>query len=129
MENLIIPATDITPKISFDIQEKVFEITGESRPENVRDFFDPVLSWINQYFTNLKSADLHTFNFKLEYFNSSSAKYLLTLLKNIGLHYKNGAKIEIDWYYEEGDDDMKEVGEQMSEMAKIPFRVIETKEM
>ena len=129
MENLLIPATDITPKISFNIEQKVFELSGESRPENVRDFFDPILLWVNEYFSNLQSKDLQTFNIKLEYFNSSSAKYLLTLLKSIGLFYKEGVNIEIDWYFEEGDDDMKEVGEQMSEMAKIPFRFIETEEL
>ncbi|MFZ4413067.1 MAG: DUF1987 domain-containing protein [Bacteroidales bacterium] len=129
MENLLIPATDITPKISFNIEQKVFELSGESRPENVRDFFDPILLWVNEYFSNLQSKDLHTFNIKLEYFNSSSAKYLLTLLKSIGLFYKEGANIEIDWYFEEGDDDMKEVGEQMSEMAKIPFKFIATEEL
>ena len=87
MENLLIQATGITPKISFDIDQKVFEISGESRPENVKDFFDPILSWLNSYFNNLISNDLHTFKIKLEYFNSSSAKYLLSLLKNISLYY------------------------------------------
>ena len=107
----------------------MFEISGESRPENVRDFFEPILSWVDGYFCTIVSKDLHSFSIKLEYFNSSSAKYLLTLFKSIGSFYKNGANIKIDWYFEEGDDDMKEVGEQMSEMAKIPFNFIETEEM
>jgi len=128
MENLIIKASEITPSIEFDINNKIFVISGESRPENVKDFFEPILLWINNYFSNVKNNDLHKFTIKLEYFNSSSAKFLLTLLKTIGQYYINGLNIEISWYYEKDDDDMKEAGEQMSEMAKIPFKFIETNE-
>jgi len=42
MESLKIKATQITPEICFDIEKKVFIISGESRPENVKDF-------LNQY--------------------------------------------------------------------------------
>ncbi len=129
MDNLLINATEITPKICFDYNNKTFEISGESRPENVKDFYEPILYWIDNYFKSNNNKNINKFDIKLEYFNSSSAKFLLTLLKNIGVFYNAGAKIEVNWYYEEGDDDMKEAGEQMSEMAKIPFNLIETDEL
>ena len=129
MDNLLINATEITPKICFDYINKTFEISGESRPENVKDFYEPILTWIDNFFKSNNNNTLSKFDIKLEYFNSSSAKFLLTLLKNLGVFYKSGTKIEINWYYEEGDDDMKEAGEQMSEMAKIPFNLIETDEL
>jgi hypothetical protein len=128
MENLKINATDITPEINFNILEKTFVISGESRPENVKDFFEPILNWLDTYFSQFVEKEKHIFTIKLAYFNSSSAKFLLSLLKNLGKYYQNGIKIEVNWCYEEGDDDMKEAGEQMSEMAKIPFAFIEVDE-
>lgn len=128
MENLIINATDITPEINFNVNNHSFVIKGESRPENVKEFFEPVLNWIDAYFTENKSDEKQVFTIMLAYFNSSSAKFMLTLLKNLGKFYLNGSNIEINWCYEEGDDDMKEAGEQMSEMAKIPFNFVEVEE-
>lgn len=128
MENLKINATDITPEINFNILEKTFVISGESRPENVKDFFEPILNWLDIYFAQFAEKEQHVFTIKLAYFNSSSAKFLLSILKNLGKFYQNGIKIEVNWCYEDGDDDMKEAGEQMSEMAKIPFAFIEVDE-
>ncbi len=128
MENLIIKATDITPEIYFNIADRTFNISGESRPENVKDFFEPIHIWIDNYFNNLEGKENQIFTIKLAYFNSSSAKFLLSLLKNLGKFYQSGIKIEVNWCYEKDDDDMKEAGEQMSEMAKLPFKFIEKDE-
>lgn len=125
MNSLIIGATQITPEINFNTEKKIFVISGESRPENVKDFFEPILKWLNDYFSIADAKEKHLFQIKLEYFNSSSAKYLLTILKKIGNYFNEGYNINIDWYFESDDDDMKEAGEQMSEMTKLPFNFIE----
>jgi|DewCreStandDraft_4_1066084.scaffolds.fasta_scaffold62110_2 hypothetical protein len=125
MDSLKIASTQITPEINFDVEKKIFVISGESRPENVKDFFEPILLWIDNYFSEANKQTKHLFQIKLEYFNSSSAKYLLTILKKVGLFYQNGTEIIVQWYYETDDDDMKEAGEQMSEMSKMPFEIIE----
>jgi len=30
--------------------------------------------------------------------------------------------MQIDWYYDENDEDMKEVGEELSEVVDFPFK-------
>jgi hypothetical protein len=37
-------------------------------------------------------------------------------------------KIEINWYFEEGDDDMQELGYILKSLVVCPFDLIETKE-
>jgi len=63
---------------------------------------------------------------KLKYFNSSSAKFLFDIFSEIGQISGEGQTIKIRWYYEAGDDDMLEAGEELSEIAEIPFEFIET---
>lgn len=135
MEPLLIEATEATPKIVFEPSRSNFEFDGCSRPENVREFYTPVLEWLERYKLVLKdggSAEYQdnplTFKFKLSYFNSSSAKFILDILMEINNYYIQGVNVKIDWYFEEGDEDMKDVGEELSDMVKFPFSYVMMKE-
>lgn len=135
MEPLIIEETEITPKVIFHPKENKYEISGESRPESVREFFQPILEWIDNYSKEIKTFDEQakkaqtiTIHFKLEYFNSSSAKYFLDIIKSIlSGFYANGIEVKIFWHFEEGDEDMQEAGEELSHMVKYPFKYIAEK--
>jgi hypothetical protein len=61
------------------------------------------------------------FKFKFDYFNSSSAKFILDILVIINQMHTQGLKMRIDWYFDENDDDMKEVGEELSEVVDFQF--------
>ncbi len=39
----------------------------------------------------------------------------------------NGNNIVLKWHYEEDDDDMHEVGQEMSRISKLPFEYVEIK--
>lgn len=131
MNSLIIQPTENTPKIVFDPENDIYEISGESRPENVREFYEPVLNWLrdlgNDIVANKAAYKSKTmaFEFKLDYFNSSSSKFILDILKKIKEFHTNGADVVIQWYVDEGDEDMQEAGEEMSKMVKLPFEYIE----
>lgn len=134
MNSLFIDATEMSPQIVFDTNKKVFEIIGESRPENVREFYEPVLIWLDEYGNELTSKNQNAgdnalvFNFKFVYFNSSSSKFILDILKKIHEFYTKGIKVTINWYFDEGDEDMQEVGEKMSKMINFPFNYVEIEE-
>jgi hypothetical protein len=135
MEPLIIEATEISPKVILNPEENKYEISGESRPESVREFFQPILDWIDSYSNEIKNLDEETkkdqtitIHFKLEYFNSSSAKYFLDIIKSVlAGFYANGVEVKIYWHFEEGDEDMQEAGEELSHMVKYPFKYIAEK--
>jgi len=62
----------------------------------------------------------------MNYFNSSSAKFLHDVMSELVRFHKKGHIIRILWYFEEEDEDMKYAGEEMSELLDVPFQFIET---
>ena len=132
MEKLIIEPTLNTPSVDLDPQKNQFHFSGESRPENVRNFYLPVLEWLETYSVEVASEDSvgksvnREFHFNFEYFNSTSAKYILDLFKILGNLNTNGVSLGVFWHYEEDDEDMLEVGQEMSRMCKLPFEYIKT---
>ena len=49
------------------------------------------------------------------YFNSSSARMLMKIFELLDDTASNGRQVNIEWYYLEDDDTMKEFGEDYSE--------------
>jgi hypothetical protein len=135
MDKINIEETKATPSVVLDIDDRKFEIAGCSRPENVREFYMPVINWfegiiekIDEVKTKLSSDGSVSFDFKLSYFNSASAKFILDILLYINQMHSNDIDIKINWYYEEGDEDMRDVGEELAEMVDFEFKYIMMKE-
>jgi hypothetical protein len=130
MEKLIIEPTLNTPSIILDPDNKDFQFSGESRPEDVRNFYMPILEWLENFNTELASGAQSDgegnldFHFNFEYFNSTSAKYILDLFKILSKLHTEGTNLGIFWHYEEDDEDMLEVGQEMSRMSKLPFEFV-----
>lgn len=130
MKKLNIDATLKSPKVIFDPENFLYEMEGNSRPENVRDFYYPIIDTLKEYFEeqynkeNINQNKSFKFNFKLDYFNSSSAKFISDILVIVKKAVENGIDIKIYWYFEDGDEDMKEVGEDFSDMISFPFNYI-----
>jgi hypothetical protein len=130
MRKLIIEKTSYSPRVVLDPVNKVYLIAGESRPPDVREFYDQILSWLKEFSLYLVSPDYNKdpviFNLNFEYFNSSSGKLILDICKVLaGLRLK-GINVTIKWYYEKEDGDMLEVGQEMSRIVKFPFEYMES---
>ena len=119
MEAIILKGTYDTPDVILNAEEGVFEISGRSYPEDTAEFYIPILEWINKYVENPNSET--KFTFKLDYFNSSSYKPFLDILVKLGKLNSNGNSVTIQWYYKDGDWDIKEAGEEFSEIVDVPF--------
>lgn len=104
MEAIVIEPTDQTPRVRFNPEGNLL-LEGQSLPENVADFYDPLLEFVS----NLELTEA-TFDVNLEYFNTATSKKLLDLLKAIDTNTKLG-KVNINWHYEEGDEDSVEMAE------------------
>jgi hypothetical protein len=128
MRKLIINQTANSPKVILDPDKKIFEISGESRPPDVPVFYDEILRWLDDYTQHITkthdSRDPVEFNLDFEYFNSSSAKYILDFCKQLAQVRSKGKEVTVRWHYEDDDMDMLEVGREMSRMAKVPFEYI-----
>jgi hypothetical protein len=122
METLHIAATDDTPEITLDYQNKKFIFSGRSLPEDVVSFYKPVLDWLDEFEQNpLEGAE---FEFKLEYFNTASSKLILDILLKINDIFEEGTPMKVIWYYMELDIDLQEAGEEYSELIEIPFDLV-----
>ena len=128
MRKLIVNRTSNSPEVYFDPDNNRFEISGESRPPNVPAFYDEIIGWLNDFSFYLSGSperkDPIEFNLDFDYFNSSSAKYLLDFCKQIATLNAKGENVSVRWHYEADDIDMLEVGREMSRMAKMPFAYV-----
>jgi hypothetical protein len=115
MEIFKLKATEDTPEILLDKKNGLFEISGRSIPENSAKFYKPVLAWIGDY--SNEPNPVTEFVFKLEYFNTASAKVILDVLYAL----ERIPNMKIQWYFNEDDEDMEEAGEEFCELVKIPF--------
>jgi hypothetical protein len=121
-QNLLIEGTPKTPTITFEPETGLLEIKGRSIPENSTEFYRPLCEILKK--TPDNSSVALTVNFQLEYFNTSSSKCILDILKILALIKKSGTEVLINWYYEEDDEDMLESGENYQEIVNIPFKMI-----
>jgi hypothetical protein len=129
MRKLIIEQTTNSPKVLLDPDNSFFKISGESRPPDVTAFYTEILNWFDDYSSHLgrskESPKPVTFDFDFEYFNSSSAKYLLDFCKQIASARSKGIDIAVRWHFEENDIDMLQAGKEMSRIVKFPFEYIQ----
>lgn len=122
MKPLRFEGTNTTLNITLDKEGSLFEFSGKSRPENVVQFFEPIFDWFKAYFD---SPNENTeIVFRLEYFNSSSAKVLLRFLVKLEEYKKKGHPVSVKWYYREHDEDMYETGEDFESLVDLPFELI-----
>jgi hypothetical protein len=64
----------------------------------------------------------------MEYFNTSSSKVVLDILKKIDQLSLIGKDVEINWYYEYDDPDLKEHGNMIKSILKSQINLIEVEE-
>ena len=122
MELLKIESSEDNPRIVLDRESNILEISGRSLPEDVNTFYEPMMSWIEEYAKD--PLDPTVFNFKLTYFNTASSKIILDILTQFEEMIEEGHQVMVRWHFPEGDEDMMEAGEEYSEMVDVPFEMV-----
>ncbi|HEX2618310.1 MAG TPA: DUF1987 domain-containing protein [Flavobacteriales bacterium] len=123
MERIDLSATDKTPSVLFDPRQGLLEMRGCSIHENADRFFRPLLEEVERY-TKHPAPTTHV-RLYLTYFNSSSAKYVLDLLKILDdMHAGGMGKAHVEWHYDEGDLDMQEAGEDYRGLLEMPVKLV-----
>lgn len=119
METLRLEQTDDSPFVELDQESNRFEISGKSLPEDVMDFYNPVLDWLNVYRSDPNPET--EFNIKLIYFNTASSKLILDILMIFEEMVEEGHNVLVKWYSLKSDEDMQEAGKEYEEMVDVPF--------
>jgi hypothetical protein len=123
MENILLEPTRVTPLVKFDPDEGVLEMRGRSSPENAIQFYQKVIDSLSAFAES--GRDSFTANFAFEYFNTSSSKCLFDVFKRLSTLKNKGCDVNINWFYEEDDEDMMEAGEDYSDLLELEFNFIE----
>ena len=132
MKALVIDSTDYSLGIDFNPSSKSLKLWGESRPENAPAFFNPIIDWLKDYKSFLKdnpSSEKIKVDFEIEYFNSTSAKFILDIflaLKNIATEIPS-IELDINWLYLEIDEDILECGEEFQDLSGLDLNLIPKK--
>lgn len=122
MDVISIKGTQETPEVLLDSSKGVFELSGKSLPEDVKEFYNPILKWFDEY---AKSPNKQTIvKIKMDYFNTASSKMILELFEVIQKVHTSGNETIIEWYYQEDDEDMQDAGQDYSDLIEVPFKLI-----
>lgn len=122
MEDYHIEGTRKTPTISLR-HDGMIKIEGRSIPEDAPIFFGKVVDWIDRYVAS--PNDITRVDISLEYLNSGTSKFILQILRSLKTLAVNPYNLIINWYYEEGDDDIQERGEYYASILGLRINFIE----
>jgi len=121
MDVINIEPSPKTPKVLFDKENNVMVIEGRSIPENSTEFYKPIYEWLDAYIEDPNPKT--SFRFNLAYFNTSSSKCILDILRKLEKLHDSGNDAEVIWCYEEDDEDMMEAGEDYERIVKVPIKL------
>lgn len=116
METIYLKGTTKTPEVTFNPVTCHLLIKGRSIPENSFEFFDKIQIMVDRFVKESATIEL-----QLDYFNSSSSKNILKLLKNSSESIPN---LQIIWHTEEDDSDMVEFVEDLEKILNKKIKLI-----
>jgi hypothetical protein len=116
-------STGKTPEIILN-PDGIIRIKGRWMMENIADFSKALSDWFDAYIFNL--PEITSIDIQLEYFSGFNSAILISLLRKILSNKLMHKELIINWFYEEGDEDIHELGEYISSVLETPFNFIMT---
>lgn len=112
MQVMKIVRTEHTPHLILDQTAGTLHVEGECYPENPALFFQPLLATMQDYFDG---GSVKTFKarIRLSYVNSASTKSMRQLFMILNEAAKQGCNVDIDWEFDEDDDAVQDLGEDL----------------
>jgi hypothetical protein len=115
--------TTSTPYILIDEEKNYMRFEGRSFHENVVEFYKDVNNWLDAYLK--KDFGSFTFDFEMNYFNSSTSKLLHNMLTKMDTRASDKNKVTVNWITTEDNDIIIECGEDFQEdFNNLEFKMI-----
>lgn len=108
-----------SPYIDFNADSGVCELAGESFLEDPMSFYELPTKWLQGY-----QGEKIIFKFKLTYFNTSSSKCILGIVRALKQKQDEGKEVYISWYYPHDNYDLLAEGEDLMVDVDMPFTFI-----
>ena len=119
MKPLLIEPSHKTLKISCNIG--LIEFSGRSIMNDPIPFFNPVETWIKNYVKD--TPDETVVNCRFEYIDTASFKHIYILLKELE-KIDGNFKVTINWYVENNDPEILELGNILDNRINFTFNYI-----
>lgn len=123
MNNILLEASDNSPKVIMDKDKAYIEFVGRSYPENTFAFYRPITEWLRQYFKlYVNNENMTVIKFKFLYFNSATTQIIFEILDIIE---DSGVRnLDISWYYDKeseiGYEDYEDYSEEFPSLNIKP---------
>jgi hypothetical protein len=111
--------TGNTPEFLFN-SDGIIKIKGRGLTGNNSEVVKSIMDWIDEYLKD--PAEITYIIIALEYLNSLSTSILVSILKRLSQVMLQSRKLDIQWYYEEDDEDIVERGEFISATFNLPVK-------
>lgn len=111
--------TEDEPGMILDADQNIIEFSGRSLPEDPGTLYEPILDWVKEYSENPNQATI--VDFKLDYFNSSTARFIVEILEIFEDIRHAGHQVSVNWWFYEDDTVMQERGEEIESIIDLDF--------
>ena len=122
MEPISIQETEATPTIDFSPDSGILTIKGRSHPENSKVFYNPIISWCEEYIGI--APDRTILNVELEHFNTMTSKSLLDVFRSLKPLQDEGKDLLVKWFYEADDEELLDAGQTYQEITGLNFEMV-----
>jgi len=110
------------PDILLDKDNFYFKASGVSYPEDAVLSYAPLIEWLNAIDISLKPSLKGVFDF--QFLNSVSSKMIYEVLIKMRSFHLAGLPVKVEWYHDESDEDIQELGDDLARQLKIPMEII-----
>jgi hypothetical protein len=118
-----IDRTETSPEIDLDLERGAIQFVGRSLPGNSEQFYSRVHNWIDEYLREPREET--TVDMRMDYLDTSSSKHLFNIFKRLESVNEDGRKVNVNWHFEQGDDEMAETGKDYQSFLRLDFKFIE----
>lgn len=108
-ENVQINETARTPYVDLNKDKGTIDLRGKSIPENAGQFYWHFNRWISEYVNQPQKETI--VNLAFSYLNSTSLVVISRLMMQLNDVAATKSIVILNWFYEVGDEEMRELGE------------------
>ena len=123
MNGLYINKSNKTPEVNFKYTGLI-ELRGNSFLENTREFYEPLIEWLQNYVIN--PAEKTIVNFDFEYYNTSSQLWIFRVVEVLLDLVKVEKDIVFNWYFTE--EEVEEAGMDLANLLAVDMNFIKKEE-
>lgn len=124
MKRIEIRGTLNTPKIILDPRNGSIKMLGRSTMTCPQEFYPSIIKMLEEYCK--APAEKTQLIIDLQYYNTLSARYLLSILKMVTrIRHNEGFDAKIFWFYDDTDSEIKDDIKLFSESIGYKIHAIE----